>query len=217
MNGVNKYKVRLFFYLSVITVSLGASFIVFITVVRPIFIQRLQYYGEKTATEVVNNAISDVFSAEGNDFSELISLDKNSDGTVSALKTDTIEMNRLRADITNALEDELTKIDTGYVNIPMGSIMGNELFAGMGPDVKIKIRPVGLISVDFYDDFESCGINQSRHTIYMQASVDVSVITQQAKTTSKISAKIPVSETVIIGNVPKYYGTNSSLKTTLDE
>lgn len=217
MNSANKYKVRLFFYLSVITVSLGASFIVFITVVRPIFIQRLQYYGEKTATEVVNNAISDVFSAEGNDFSELISLDKNSDGTVSALKTDTIEMNRLRADITNALEDELTKIDTGYVNIPMGSIMGNELFAGMGPDVKIKIRPVGLISVDFYDDFESCGINQSRHTIYMQASVDVSVITQQVKTTSKISAKIPVSETVIIGNVPKYYGTNSSLKTTLDE
>lgn len=213
----NKYKVRLFLYLSIIAISLGASFIVFITVIRPAFIQRLQYYGHKAATEAINNAVSAVFDSENNNFSELVLLDKDSSGSISALKTNTIEMNKIRACIADALDNELDKINTQYINIPIGSILGNELFAGMGPDVKIKIRPLGLVDVDFYDSFESCGINQSRHTIYIVAEVDVSVITQQAKTSSKVSARIPVSETVIVGNVPKYYGTESSLKTTIDE
>ena len=59
---------------------------------------------------------------------------------------------------------------------------------------------------DFYDNFESCGINQSRHTVYLKASMDISIITTQATTTGSVSAKIPVSETVIVGNVPTYLG-----------
>ena len=213
----NKYKIRLFLYLAVIAISLGASFIVFVTVIRPVFVQRLQYYGHKAATEAINNAVADVFSKNHAQYSDLVSLDKNSDGTVSALTTNTAQMNKLRSDIAKTLEEELNQIDTEYINIPLGSILGNELFAGIGPDVKIKIRPVGVADVDFYDNFESCGINQSRHTIYIVAAVDVSVITSSAKTSGKVSAKVPVAETVIVGTVPQYYGMGASLNTTLEE
>lgn len=201
----NKYKIRLMFYLAVITVSLGASFVVFVTVVRPVFMQRLQYYTHMAATETINNAVSDVFSGE-NSFGELVTLERNSDGTVTALSANTAEMNRLRAAVAGALEENLKKTDARYINIPIGSILGNELLAGSGPDVKIKIRPIGLADIDFYDNFESCGINQSRHTIYIVVAIDIAVTAPQMKTSNRVSAKIPVSETVIVGNVPKYYG-----------
>jgi len=216
MRVTGKRKMRLFVYLSIITVSFGVSFVVFLTVIRPIFLQRLEYYGQKTATEAINNAVSATFS-ENDNFSELVYLDKNSDGSVSALKTNTFEMNKLRMKISDKIIEELDKIDTQYIKIPIGSMMGNELLAGMGPDIKLKIRPLGLLEVEFYDNFEDCGINQSRHTIYIVASVDISVVTQQFTTKNRISAKIPVAETVIVGNVPKYLGTSSSLKATFDE
>lgn len=213
----NKYKVRLLFYISIITVSLGISFIVFITTIRPVFLKRLQIYSEKTATSIINNAISETFLSKDKNFSEMISLEKNNDGTISALKSNTIEMNRLRSIIAKELEHELNNNDIQYINIPLGNLLGNELLAGMGPDIKIKIRPMGTLNVDFRDKFEDCGINQSKHTVFIVVSVDIMVIAPQIKTTNKIQVKVPVSETVIVGNVPKYYGTNSSVNATFDE
>ena len=201
MNVTNKYKIRLFFYLSIITVSLGVSFIFFITTIRPVFLKRLQFYGEKTASTTINNAIFNSFSASDKEFSEMVSLEKNTDGTISALKTNTTEMNRLRAIIAKELEFELNNKDIQHINIPLGNLFGNELLAGMGPDIKIKIRPLGTLNIDFHDKFEDCGINQSRHTVFIIVTVDIMVIAPQLKTTNKISAKVPVSETVIVGNV----------------
>ena len=163
----NKYKVRLLFYISIITVSLGISFIVFITTIRPVFLKRLQIYSEKTATSIINNAISETFLSKDKNFSEMISLEKNNDGTISALKSNTIEMNRLRSIIAKELEHELDNNDIQYINIPLGNLLGNELLAGMGPDIKIKIRPMGTLNVDFRDEFEDCGINQSKHTVFI--------------------------------------------------
>ena len=214
---INKYKIRMFLYLSVITVSLGASFIIFISVIRPVFIERLQYYGAKTATEAINSAIYEVFSQKNENFNNLVELDKDTEGAISALTTNTIEMNKLRAEISNTLEEKLKDIDEEYIKIPLGNILGNDIFSGLGPDISIKIRPLGLAHVDFYDNFEACGINQSRHTVYISAKVDISVITTSTKTSKQVFSKIPVAETVIVGAVPKFYGAGSISNTILEE
>ena len=204
MRYAGRQRIRVILYLAIITLSLGVSFVVFAVVVRPVFLKRVEYYAHKSATETINKSIEDVFSK--NDFDDLILLDKNSDGTVSALKSNTVEMNKLRSRVSKSLEENLSDYDEDLIKIPMGSLVGNELFSGVGPEIKIRIRPLGKLSIDFYDNFESCGINQSRHTVYLKASMDISIITTQATTTGSVSAKIPVSETVIVGNVPTYLG-----------
>lgn len=204
MRYAGRQRIRIILYLAIITLSLGVSFVVFAVVVRPVFLKRVEYYAHKSATETINKSIEDVFSK--NDFDDLILLDKNSDGTVSALKSNTVEMNKLRSRVSKSLAENLSDFDEALIKIPMGSLVGNELFSGVGPEIKIRIRPLGKLSIDFYDNFESCGINQSRHTVYLKASMDISIITTQATTTGSVSAKIPVSETVIVGNVPTYLG-----------
>ena len=204
MRYAGRQRIRVILYLAIITLSLGVSFVVFAVVVRPVFLKRVEYYAHKSATETINKSIEDVFSK--NDFDDLILLDKNSDGTVSALKSNTVEMNKLRSRVSKSLAENLSDFDEALIKIPMGSLVGNELFSGVGPEIKIRIRPLGKLSIDFYDNFESCGINQSRHTVYLKASMDISIITTQATTTGSVSAKIPVSETVIVGNVPTYLG-----------
>lgn len=204
---INKYKIQLFLYLSIMVISFASSFIVFLTVIRPVFVKRLQYYAHAAATETINNAIYDTFSEE-NEFSDIIYIDKNNDGTIRSLSADTVQMNRLRAQLAKKIDESLKESDSGYICIALGNLFGNELLAGFGPDIKIKIHPIGTTDIDWTDNFEACGINQSRHTIYIVASVEIAIIAPQLNTTNTVSAKIPIAETVIVGEVPKYYGTN---------
>lgn len=204
MKYANRQRIRIITYLSIITLSLGASFMVFVEIIRPVFLKRIEYYAHKSATETINRSIEEVFSKST--FDDLIILDKNGDGSVSALKSNTVEMNKLRASVSKSLDENMNRQKVDSINIPLGSLVGNELFSGLGPEIRIKIKPIGKLSIDFFDNFESCGINQSRHTVYLKASMDISIITTQATTTGSVSAKIPVSETVIVGNVPTYLG-----------
>lgn len=217
MHKPNTYKLRLFLYLSVVTVSFVTSFTVFVKVIHPIFIERLKIYGHTAATESINRAVETVFSQGHTSYGDFVTLDKNSNGSVAALTSDTVKMNKMRAKLSSALERELKKLDSGYIKIPLGSVLGNDLLAGAGPDVKIKIRPQGTVSVDFYDDFEDAGINQSRHTIYIKATVKVAVIMPQARAVAEVSNKIPVAQTVIVGNVPKYFGASNMMLSELRE
>lgn len=213
MRYAKRHRIRILVYMTIIALSLSASFAVFLVVIRPVFLKRVEYFAHKSATEAINSSIEEVFSKSS--FDELVLLEKNSDGTVSALKSNTVEMNKLRASVSKSLEENLSEFDSGYISIPVGSLVGNELLSGVGPDIKIKIKPLGKLYIDFYDNFESCGINQSRHTVYLKASMDISIITTQVKSTGSVSAKIPVSETVIVGNVPTVLG--NGYKTLLDD
>ena len=59
--------------------------------------------------------------------------------------------------------------------------------------------------MDFKTDFESSGINQTRHKIYLEAKTQVKVIVPLTTSIKEVKAQIPISETVIIGDVPNSY------------
>ncbi|MGG7060320.1 sporulation protein YunB, partial [Clostridium tertium] len=70
---------------------------------------------------------------------------------------------------------------------------------------KVSIEPIGTVSVDFKTNFESSGINQSRHSIYLQAKTQVKVVIPLTTTTKEVKAQIPICETIIVGDVPNSY------------
>ena len=48
-----------------------------------------------------------------------------------------------------------------------GNFTGNSLLAGCGPNVKVKVIPIGTVTTDFKTEFVSAGINQTRHRVYL--------------------------------------------------
>lgn len=179
--------------------------------VYPNYINRVDIYMENTATALINSALSEAMrSTDASDF-EIINTD--TDGNITSVESNTYEMNLFKARYTDILLEKIKDNPPGYVIMPLGSLSGKEIFSGIGPRIKIKTEINGMVKTDFCENFVSCGINQVKHKIFIDVSVRFSAISATMHRSRTIKTTIPVSETVISGVVPKYYG--SGLNTSL--
>ena len=86
-----------------------------------------------------------------------------------------------------------------------GSFTGIKLLSGRGPGIKIRISTVGNVETDLKSEFESQGINQTLHRIYLQVKCEVSILTPFKDITKDITNQVLIMENVIIGTVPNTY------------
>ena len=63
------------------------------------------------------------------------------------------------------------------LDIALGTFTGLALLTGFGPDVSIKIMPIGTANCDFVSTFISAGINQTIHRIYLYTVCKVNIVT----------------------------------------
>jgi sporulation protein YunB len=89
-----------------------------------------------------------------------------------------------------------------FIRIPIGNFTGNELLAGRGPKIEVKIVPVGSVSTDYKTEFISTGINQKRHRIYLEIKSKMTIVAPFTNKTVEVINNVNVAETVLIGNVP---------------
>lgn len=188
--------------------------ILFFSRVQPVFEMRASEFAKYAANRAINDAVSSVFrDVEYNDIS---SIRENKNGEITAVEMNSSKMNTLRADVTDAVLSDSENIKDGKIRIPLGSVLGNDLFAGLGPKITVKTVALNSVNVDFHDEFTNAGINQVKHKIYLDASVSVSVIGSTMYNGETISAQVPVAETVIVGSVPNYYSTDGNLNAVLE-
>ena len=120
--------------------------------------------------------------------------------------TDTVAINQLRSHLMTSVQNALdTQLD-GIVYVPLGSVLDPALFHSFGPDVPVNIRPGGFVTSDFEEDYESCGINQVKYSVYLTVSAEVRYTGLFLQSVSYINTRVPIVENISIGNVPDYYG-----------
>ena len=66
----------------------------------------------------------------------------------------------------------------------------------------MKIVPVGAVSTEFMSEFSSAGINQTRHRIFLKLDTTVQMVIPTGTQTARVSAQVPVAESIIVGAVP---------------
>ena len=162
-----------------------------------------------TVTDVVNETINDsvihVMSEEELAYRELVTLEKNAAGEITAIFTNIARINILQSEISNKILSGLTDGELTTIRIPLGNLFGGPLLSGRGPNVPIRILSVSSLSTGFRNDFAVAGINQTRHTIYLTVDVTVSVLMPGTITSETISSEISIAETIIVGSVPSAY------------
>ena len=114
-------------------------------------------------------------------------------------------MNQIASDVALEIQNELKQVKTTTSYIPIGTALNSPILARYGPQLKVSIEPIGTVYVDFKTSFESAGINQTRHTIYLEAKTQVKVVIPLTTSTKEVKVKIPICETIIVGEVPESY------------
>ncbi|MGN1120716.1 MAG: sporulation protein YunB, partial [Eubacteriales bacterium] len=129
------------------------------------------------AAIIMSTAIYDEVEKDEITYDRLVSFEKDEAGRITALKTNIIEINRLKSKLSVKILEALAEMDTAQLEVPLGTVVGSELFSGKGPGIRVNVIPVGSVDAEIVNEISSAGINQSRHQIMMKVTADLTIIT----------------------------------------
>ena len=153
-------------------------------------------------SDLINDAIDYQIENGTIQYDRMVYLEKDLDGRITALKTNMSEVNRLKTDILNLINDEILALDTSDISIPVGSLVLPEFFSGRGFGIPIQIIAIRNSDGSFHSNFSEAGINQTLHQLTMDVSVDVTVLVLGKTESFTVSSHVVVAETIIVGHVP---------------
>lgn len=160
----------------------------------------------KNATsDLINDAIDKQISNGTIQYDRMVYFEKDLEGRITALKTNMSEVNRLKTDLLNLINDEILAMDSDHLGIPLGSLIFPEVFAGKGPLIPVQILTIRNSEANFFSEFSQAGINQTLQKLNMQVSVDVAVLVLGKVDDFTISSQVVIAETVIVGQVPDMF------------
>ena len=172
---------------------------------------------KNTTSDLTNDAIAKQIADGIIQYDRIVYFEKDLDGRITALKTNMSEVNRLKTDILNIINDEILALDTSDLGIPLGSLFLPELLSGKGPAIPVHILSIRNSDASFSSGFSQAGINQTLHQLIMEVSVDVAILVLGQTESFTITSEVVVAETVIVGAVPNtflqtnggYYGSQT--------
>ena len=160
---------------------------------------------KNTTSDLTNDAIAKQIAAGDIQYDRIVYFEKDLNGRITALKTNMTEVNRLKTDILNIINDEILALDTSDIGIPLGSLFLPEFLSGKGPTIPVRILSIRNSDANFVSHFSEAGINQTLHQLIMEVSVDVAVLVLGQTSSFTITSEVVVAETVIIGDVPETF------------
>lgn len=160
---------------------------------------------KNTTSDLINDAIDRQIEDGNIQYDRMVYFEKDLDGRITALKTNMSEVNRLKTDILNIINDEILALSTDDLGIPLGSLFLPELLSGRGPSIPVQILSIRNSDASFSSNFTEAGINQTLQQMNMHVSVDVAVLVLGQTNSFTISSQVVVAETIIVGDVPDTY------------
>ena len=167
------------------------------------------------AVETLNRAVK-LVTENGVEYGELMNAHLDADGRVTMLRADTMRMNELAAETALRAEEELNNTENQFVNIPLGAALGIRSLSGFGPRMSMQILPIGAVHASFDTEFESAGINQTRHRIFLTLRATVSLIIPTGSQLVEVESTMPIAESIIVGLVPDSFVDVNDQKDILD-
>ncbi len=187
-----------------ITLVLSLVSVLFFDMLLYPMIKSMSLQRSKTqATHIINKSVTQVLD-DGN-YDNLILFDKDSNGRIAAMKTDSVTMNRLKSLIAIQIHNNLSAYSHDDIYIPLGSLFKNSFITGKGPKIKICIKPAGAVVSDYRNVFKSAGINQTNHRVMVDITVSIYVIMPFHCEKTVVTTSVCVSDTIIVGEIPEAF------------
>lgn len=156
------------------------------------------------AVETMNEAVQKTLTPSV-DYAELISVRTDTAGRVTMLQANTVHMNELAVNIALAAQDALSMRDESTISVPLGAALKAPFLSSFGPRIPVRLVPVGAVNASFATEFESAGINQTRHKIWLEMHATVRLVLPTGAKAVSVDTQILIAESIIIGEVPSSY------------
>ncbi|CCO07245.1 sporulation protein YunB [Desulforamulus hydrothermalis] len=156
----------------------------------------------QAATEIINKSVMEHLARQHVEYRDIVQVHKDDRGKIVLVQADTIKINRLSNEITLNIQEQFRQLDNETIRIPVGQLLGIRLMAALGPQLSVRMIPLGILRVDIIDKFEGAGINQTRHLIWLDLNSEFQIAVPLYKEVFKVHTKVPLAQDIIVGDVP---------------
>lgn len=163
----------------------------------------------QVSVQTVNRAVQRVLD-ESPLPENYLSILRGTDGTIQSIDTDAASVNQLKTRLNLSIQQALGELENCSVAIPVGSLLGGNLFRGFGPKVHFRFTVTANAFCNLVSQFDSAGINQSRHTLSLAVTTEIYAMIPGRSEKNVTETTFPIAETVIVGKVPSIYWGNSA-------
>lgn len=172
---------------------------------QPVVALEGEAQAQNAVVAALDTAVTRELARQGVGYSDLVEIQRGEDGSITALTTNITAMNSLRTALVDCALQTLEELDVSQIQVPLGSVINSELLWGRGPVFQARGLTVGTVQGEFVSDFSQAGINQTRHRIYLEVEVPLTLVLAGGRVETVVETSIPVAETVIVGQVPQTY------------
>lgn len=190
----------------VVAILLAAGVIHLLEVkLRPVVMELAAAQAQNAITAVVELAVTQDLAQRQISYGDLVKIQRNEDGGITALTTDMAQLNLLRAELVSVILTALDGVDVSVIQVPLGSLFDFDLLWARGPSLKARAMTVGTVSAEFESELISAGVNQTLHRVWLEVEVPMTVLLPGGEVRIPVQTRLRVAETVIVGQVPDTY------------
>ncbi len=170
--------------------------------IKPTVVAISEIRARSVTTQTINDTIKLKIKRDIN-YNDLIFVKYDNEGKVTLMQANTILMNSIAAEVAIEVQEQLKQMSKTKIKVPLSNAFNTQIIRL--PSINVQILPQGAVAVDFATEFESSGINQTRHRIYIIVVTDIKMIVPLVQENLRITTNIPIAETIIVGDVPEQY------------
>ena len=160
---------------------------------------------KNSLSNVLDGTVNSMVDELGVRYEDMVDIVKNKDGTIAAITLNSTYINAYKTEISDGCSDRLGDFTETTVPIPLGSLIGGSFFNGKGFCINVDATIYGFAVTDVVSEFESAGINQTRHIIYLNVQASAHAYMGLCQLNETVDETIILVETIIVGQVPQSY------------
>ena len=157
------------------------------------------------SSKIIGSTVNKVIGNLNYTYDDLSVINYSDKGEINSISSNTVKINKIKSNTINKIQDELDKEKTYKFLLPLGSFTDITLLSTLGPDIEINFILTGSVNCKIKNSFESAGVNQTLHHIYLVVNTEIITLSPEYSEKIKFSTDYEIAQTVIVGSIPSTY------------
>ncbi len=205
-----KFLLLLIFALNILGICYYYNVII-IPVVKSVSEEKMRAITVDAVNDAVKTSLSEMPS-----YADMTKMTYDKDGNISTIVVNSSAINDIVQRMTKNVAKKLDDIDRYGIEVPIGSLSGVLFLAGKGPEISLRVVPIGSVIPQLCSEFKEVGINQTNHRIYLKLNTNVNLVLPGAHNVIATITEVSISECIIVGKIPSTYLNSTSTEDMMD-
>lgn len=170
--------------------------------IRPLIYMVARSQAETIMLNAASQAMLNILEDEDITYDSIARISRGESGEILGIEIDIQQINILKNRVSFEIPRIIGEQEFYDVCIPVGTLVGAEFTAGVGPKMRFPMQLTSTVVVDYKSNFQSEGINQTLHQILITIDLRCNIVMFGFSEGFSVATTQIAAQTVIVGATP---------------